>query len=58
MFHHNKGGTKPEMKGTSAKTFMPVGSGHKPHKGKHGIKTSAPEHPHKLDGRHTSGALK
>ena len=57
MFHHNKGGTKPAMKGDSAKTFLSVGSGSRPTKGKHGIKTSAPDHAHKI-GRKPAGALR
>ena len=30
MFKHNKGGTKPMMKGDSAKVHMEVGSGSRP----------------------------
>ena len=58
MFKHNKGGTKPMMKGDSAKVHIPAGSGSRPVTSKHGIETSAPDHPHKLDSRHVKGALK
>ena len=57
MFHHSKGGVKAPKKGDSAKTFMNVGSGSRPTKSKHGIKTSAPDMPHKL-GRAPAGHLK
>lgn len=57
MFKHNKGGVK-HMPQKSAKVHMEVGSGSRPTGGKHGIETSAPMHAHKLDSRHTPGALK
>lgn len=58
MFKNNKGGTKPTMKGDSAKVHIPAGSGSRPVTSKMGIETSAPKHPHKLDSRHVAGALK
>lgn len=58
MFKMNKGGVKAPMKGNSAKTFMPVGSGSRPGTSKIAIDTSAPAVPHRLDSRAPSSFLK
>lgn len=57
MLKDNKGGVKPMDVGTSAKTFVNVGSGSRPGTSKIGIETSAPNNPHTL-GRDPGGALK
>lgn len=49
-FKHNVGGTRPK-KESSSRHHKEIGSGAKPHTSKHGIETSAPKKPHKLDGR-------
>lgn len=48
MLKDNKGGVKPMDVGTSAKTFMNVGTGSRPTTSKIGIETSAPDEPHTL----------
>ena len=57
MFHALPGGVKPTNRGTSAKTFAPVGSGSRPTRSTHGIESSAPADPYTM-GRSVSGALK
>lgn len=57
MFKHNKGGVKP-MPQSSMPQKTATGSGSGVKASKVAIKTSAPMHPHKLDGRHTPGAMK
>lgn len=48
-----------KLKPMSAAQNTSVGSGSRPEtKGKHPLKSSAPMHPHHLDGRHVPGALK
>lgn len=58
MFKMNKGGVKAPDKGTSAKTFMAVGSGSRPTTSKMAIDTSAPSMPHMLDSRAPKGFLR
>ena len=57
IFHKSPGGVK-QSHGGSAKVHIPAGSGSRPVKSSSPIMTSAPKHPHKLDGRHVRGALK
>lgn len=57
MFHPVPKGVTPSGVGGSAKVYTPVGSGSRPGKSSHAIKSSAPEDAHTM-GRATSGALK
>jgi hypothetical protein len=52
----NGGMVRPPSQ-SSAKTFMPVGSGSRPTMSKHELPTSAPSAPRHLDSRHVKGAL-
>lgn len=56
MLQHDKGGVRAP-KQSSAKVVNNVGSGSRPGKSKHPIKTSAPADPHGLGGRKTKNAL-
>ncbi len=57
IFHKApKGVMAPKQ--SSAKVHIAAGSGSRPTKSSMPIHTSAPHHPHKLDGRHVPGALK
>lgn len=56
MLQGDKGGVRAP-KQSSAKVINNAGSGSRPGKSKHAIKTSAPADPHTLGGRKTKGAL-
>jgi hypothetical protein len=57
MFHKVPSGAQPASKGGSAKVISPAGSGSRPGKSAHAIKSSAPEDCYTM-GRGTKGALK
>lgn len=57
LFRAVPSGVKPSSTGGSAKTYQPVGSGSRPTRSSHELKSSAPQDAYTL-GRSTKGALK
>jgi hypothetical protein len=58
LVHDASKGSVGKAMGSSAKMNVAAGSGSRPTKSKHAIKTSAPMEKQNLGGRRTKGALK